>query len=653
MMSSMRRAAFLFPLLLAITGSASAQAPAQSIYPAPTTASASINAAITDWRRLRQSGGYSFADYARFLIYNPGWPGEDSMRRNAERTMRPGEDPATVLAFFRTEQPTSGNGYARLAESLLASGRSAEAVQAARKAWASPDLSASDETAIYARYGSVFTTADHDQRADALLFDKRASDAHRILQMVTPNRQGAFSARIAMQSKMADAEKRYQAVIGSVTTDAGLMMDRARYLRDNGWESAAQQLFARQRTLVHRPANPDRFFEMMLLLAGSAAESGQYAMAYNIARQVDDVLPAGTDLTRQPYSIRDNYTSLTWLAGSAAYGGLRRPTDAIAMFERYSRGGRSAQVATKGLYWAGRAAIGAGRLAEASAYFTRASAFPELFYGQLALERMGRSVPAPNPLPTFAVTQAQRAKFANRRLVQATRTMVSYGSTAERSLFIRALGESLTNDAERTLATEFGRQIGRQDLAVWVARAARNDGAAFYVQPAYPSLPASLSGSLWSLAHGIARQESSFDRYAMSPVGARGMMQLMPGTAREQAGKLGLGYDPSRLTEPNYNIMLGSAYFQRMLNMWDGNVPLAVASYNAGAGNVRKWIDRYGDPRRPGADVLGWIERIPFAETKGYVQRVIENSVVYDAMNPASHQQSLHVSRYLGKDRPA
>jgi soluble lytic murein transglycosylase len=323
------------------------------------------------------------------------------------------------------------------------------------------------------------------------------------------------------------------------------------------------------------------------------------------------------------------------------------------MFDRYSRGGRSAQVATKGLYWAGRAATAAGRLAEANAYFTRAAAFPELFYGQLALERIGRSVPAPNPLPTFAVTAAQRAEFNNRRLVQATRRIVSYGNTSERSLFVRALSESLTNDGERTLAVQFGQQIGREDLPVWVARSARNEGGAFYVRQAYPSLPVSVSGNVWSLAHGITRQESSFDRYAVSHAGARGMMQLMPGTAREQAGKLGVGYDPSRVTEPSYNIMLGSAYFLRMLNIWDGNIPLAVASYNAGSGNVGKWVNRYGDPRRPGVDVLGWIEQIPFSETKGYVQRVIENSVVYDSMNPASRQPALHVSRYLGRNRPA
>jgi soluble lytic murein transglycosylase len=131
-------------------------------------------------------------------------------------------------------------------------------------------------------------------------------------------------------------------------------------------------------------------------------------------------------------------------------------------------------------------------------------------------------------------------------------------------------------------------------------------------------------------------------------------MQLMTGTAREQAGKLGMDYDGYKLiSDPNYNVMIGSAYFQRMLNTWNGSVPLAVASYNAGSGNVSKWIARYGDPRS-NVDMLKWIEAIPYVETKAYVQRVIENSVVYDSMRGTQSQQTaLHVSRYLGKDRPA
>ena len=648
-MSSMWRAVILNALLATATSSADQFPAAVAAVAAP---SANIGYALNDWRRLRQSNGYSFADYARFLIANPDWPEESKLRRWAERQMRPGENAATVIAFYANEKPVSGNGYARLADSYAASGRMAEALDAARYAWASDDLSATDEQSIWARYGRSLTTADHDRRMDSLLFGKKPDDAARIYSMATPGRQASFAARIAMQRKATNADALYSAVIGSVTSDAGLLMDRARYLRANGFDSAARDLAARSRNLTYRPADPERFHEMLLILAGEAAQARQFQTAFNIAKQVDDALPAGVPVSSQPLGFRDNYTSLAWLAGTVALDRLNQPSNAVAMFDRYAQAGKSLQVQTKGYYWAGRAALGAGRIAEANAYFQRAAAYPELFYGQLALERMGRSVSAPpQSMASMTTTAAQRAEFYNRRLVQATRISAQQGSANERALFVRALSESLNNDAERGLAVELGQQIARPDLGVWIARSARIKGSMYYVRQAFPNLPAQVSGNLWSLAHGITRQESSFNPYAVSHAGARGMMQLMPGTAREQAGKMGLGYDGTRLyTDPSYNVMLGSAYFQRMLNMWDGNVPLAVASYNAGYGNVRKWVNTYGDPRGR-VDVLKWIEAIPFTETKAYVQRVIENSVVYDSMRP-QQQTAFHVSRYLGKSRP-
>ncbi len=247
----------------------------------------------------------------------------------------------------------------------------------------------------------------------------------------------------------------------------------------------------------------------------------------------------------------------------------------------------------------------------------------------------------------------QRAAFESRRLVQALRLLGQQQRSTEQALFVRALAESLNTDVDRNLALQLAQQLGRQDLPVWVARMARIKGDSFYVRQAYPYLSASVSNSMWSLANGISRQESSFDPYAISHAGASGLMQLMPGTARDQAAKMGIGYDGYRLiTDPNYNVSIGSAYFQHMLDVWNGNVPLAVASYNAGSGNASKWVRQYGDPRGS-VDVVAWIEAIPYDETRGYVQRVIENSVVYDSIRSAQPQQTaLHVSRYLGKDQP-
>jgi soluble lytic murein transglycosylase len=657
-MSSMRSVGFISSILLSTVAAASVQ----QTGPTPATAAAAlqassqapayeINYALADWRRLRQSSGYAFADYARFVNANPGWPGESGLRRAAEKQMRPGENANTVLAFFRTTAPQSGNGWARLADAYQATGKPAEALAAARGAWVSGDLSQYDEQLLFSRFSSQFTAADHDKRIDALLFDKKTTDAYRMLPWSSPGRRAALSARIALLSRSADAEQRYQAVIGQVTTDAGLMMDRARYLRDGGYTLAARQLFARPHNFTHKPADADRFFDMMVLLSKEAASDRQWQLAYDIARQVDDAFGPGADISLKDYGIRDKYTTLTWTAGTIALERMNRARDSIAMFDKYAGAGRSLQVKTKGWYWAGRASSQSGDALRGRSYFERAAATPELFYGQLALERLGRIVPAPSGTPAMMVTDGQRQAFNQKRLVRAVRLLGQQRLYSEQSLFVRALSENLDSDAERLLAVELGTQTWRPDLAVWTARSARNAGNAFYYKATYPTHSANVpSGRSWSLVHGITRQESSFDRSAVSHAGARGMMQLMPGTAREQAGKMGLGYDYGRLTtDASYNVMLGSAYFQRLVNMWDGNYPLAVASYNAGAGNVRKWVRSYGDPRG-NVDIVSWIEKIPFEETRGYVQRVLENSVVYDRLNPTlPGPQPVHISAYLGK----
>jgi soluble lytic murein transglycosylase len=654
-MSSMHKAAFFLPILLACSASASAQIPSTILADTAATAAAAgqnVNYSIAEWRRLRQGGNLSFADYARFLNYNQDWPSESSMRAAAEKAMRPGEDSSLVLGFYRSEKPKSGNGWARYADALAAAGRTSEAGDAAKHAWASDDLSAADEASILARFAGSLTAQDHNARVDSLLFDKDPDDAARLLAWTTPDRRSAFAARIAMQQRSPDAEALYRAAAHRISADAGLLMDRLRYLHDGGNDDLARQLAAQPHQFTERPADPERWYEMLLTLANGAAGDRQWHYAYNIARQLDDAFPQGTQIADQSYGVRDDYTSLAWLAGRVALDRLRKPDNAIAMFYRYAYGGKSLQVATKGFYWAGRAALAAARPADASAYFQRASLYPDLFYGQLALERLGRSVPAPGYAAAVAATDPARIAFAQNSLVQATRAMAYGGRADEQMMFVRALAESLKTPAQRSLAVEMARQLGRQDLAVWVTRAARNDGDSFYVRAAFPTIR-STPRTASSLANGITRQESSFDRYAISYAGARGMMQLMPGTAREQADKLGVGYDGNRLYDPDYNVMLGSAYFQRMLNTWDGSVPLAVASYNAGSGNVRKWINAYGDPRTGQVDMVGWIEAIPFSETKGYVQRVIENSVVYDSLNPQpASRTAFHVSRYLGKSSP-
>ncbi|MBA2635241.1 MAG: lytic transglycosylase domain-containing protein, partial [Sphingomonas sp.] len=395
-MSSMGPAFRLLPIFALFSANASAQIAPNYARPAPVAvASANTGQAFSDWRRLRQGGNLSFAQYAYFLNSNTDWPAEASMRRAAEKVMRPGENAATVLGFYRTQKPTSGNGHMRHSEALQASGRGAEAVASVKEAWASPDLSSTDYANAFARFGAYLTPQDHNRRVDALLFDKNPQSAAALVPYTSADRRAAFAARIAMQARYPNAETQYRAASHQLGADAGLLMDRLRYLRDGGNDHLARSLAAQPHNFAHRPADVERWYEMLLILANGAAADRQWTTAYNIARQLDDALPPGTNLTRQSLGVRDDYTSLAWLAGRAALDRLNRPANAMALFDRYSRGGKSLQVLTKGQYWAARAALAARQPAQANVYLQTAAGYPELFYGQLALERLGRPVPQP------------------------------------------------------------------------------------------------------------------------------------------------------------------------------------------------------------------------------------------------------------------
>jgi soluble lytic murein transglycosylase len=678
-MSSMHKNTVAFAVLLASAGtvaaalktsppptplpaavqSASAAAAAQTqaaVPPAPAIGSR-VSTGLARWNSLRQSDNLPFASYASFLTSYRGWPGETSMRKTAERAIDPNNmRAADVVSYFRVMPPLTGVGQARYAFALNATGQTEAARNAAREAWQSGVLPQSDIDRLLALFGSSLTMDDHDRRMETLLANSDMASARRLLPMTSPARRPVYEARIALQSGMPDVDARVAALGDLANTHAGVLRDRAERMRNNNQGYAARALLARSRTLAFRPHDVEKWYETLLVMARGAANDRQWQMAYQIASQIDDAYAPGTDISAQSYGERDDYTSLAWLAGTVAFQRLNRHADAEAMFVRYAKGGRSAQVLTKGMYWAGRAAQAQGQMVEAQSYFGKAAAYPELFYGQLALEQLNRPVPAPRPLTAIPITAAERTAFHGKDLVQAVRLLGQLGSHDDQTDFVRALSEQSANDKERALAAELARQVGRNDLSVWLARDARNDGSDFYVRAAYPEVQIPPSQShLWSLAHGIMRQESSFDRAAVSHAGARGMMQLMPATARETSSRMGLSYDQARLTtDPGYNVMLGSHYFARLMDQWNGYAPLAIASYNAGAGNVRRWINENGDPRTPSVDVVTWIEQIPFTETRGYVQRVLENAVVYDALNPAraNTQRSTRLSYYLGKNRP-
>jgi len=614
-----------------------------------------IAATLAQWRAVQQTDALPFDSYAGFLLAHPGWPNQTANRRAAEAQAAKGyAAPASVVAYFRRFTPLTAAGGVAYARALQATGARADAEQAARTAWRTGALSTADESAILTQFPGALTPQDHDARMDALLWAGATGSAQRQVALTSGAGRALFEARLAFRTGASNASALASANDAVGFGDAGYIADKAVWLRNSGASISARSWLARARGPIVRPGNVEEFYEVLLTNARAAAADGQYQVAYDIARQIDDAYPAGTDVSQKPYGERDDYTSLAWLAGQAALKQLGRAGDAMAMFDRYGRGSQAPQTRAKGFYWAGRAAEAAGRRDEATAFFTRAGGYREQYYGQLALERMGRALAARTAAPPRAIDPALRQAFYARETVRAAQFLGSIGQYEDQSAFVKQISSDAKTDADHVLANELSRTMGRPDLGVMVGRSAMQNGFPEYAAGGFPTVavPGGYENQ-WTLIHAIARQESQFDRAARSSAGASGLLQLMPGTAREQAGKIGLSYDPAALTRDTaYNIQLGSSYFQRVYAIY-GSYPLAIAAYNAGPGNVNKWLRANGDPRTGAIDMIDWIEAIPFQETRNYVQRVLENAVVYDLLHPqrARSRGPGNLSWYMGRNR--
>ncbi|WP_443019841.1 lytic transglycosylase domain-containing protein [Sphingomonas adhaesiva] len=609
---------------------------------------------IATWKAIQQTEALPFDTYATFLAQHPGWPGQAGIRRIVERKLAsdPNVSPSSATAFCRRFAPLTAAGWVGCARAYAATGATGEANAAARTAWRLGNLSAQDEATVLNQFAAALSPADHDRRMDALLWQGATGSAARMLALTSPAARSLFEARLAFRTNAATASSLADANDAIGARDAGYIADKATWLRNSGASNSARAWLARSRTGMTLPGNVEKFYEVLLTNARGAAADNQWQTAYDIARQIDDAYPPGTDVSQKGYGERDDYTSLAWLAGQAAMK-IGRPADARAMFERYGRGSQSPQTRAKGFYWAARAAE-AARQPDATALFERTAGYRDQYYGQLALEHLGRPLIAPPAPPAPVIAPAARQAFYARETVRAAQYLGGSGLYQDQTAFIRQIATDATSDTDHYLADELSRSLARPDLGVLVGRSAMQNGLTEYSRNGFPTVavPAGYEDQ-WTLIHAVARQESQFDRAARSPVGASGLMQLMPGTAREQAGKLGLPYDPARLTgDTSYNIQLGSSYFQRIFALY-GSYPLAIAAYNAGPGNVNKWLRANGDPRTGAVDAVDWVEAIPFGETRNYVQRVLENAVVYDLMNPprAKSRGPNNLSWYLGRSR--
>ncbi|QIQ88071.1 MAG: lytic transglycosylase domain-containing protein [Erythrobacter sp.] len=604
-----------------------------------------IGAALDKWEALQSADRtFGFDDYSRFVMSYPQFPLTDTLRVRAENTLDAEAPPAAdLLRYFDLYPPLTNAGRARYALALAGAQRP-EAFEVAREAWRMGTMSEPAELYLSSLYHARLTPEDHAARVDALLWQGNADAAARAMVHLAPGERDLAMARLALVRGTLPEEAGLTVPEGALR-DPGYVYALGNHLRRSNRLPDAVQLFA-NRPAFDRPAHDG---EAMVGLMLTLAEAGGPTNAVRIASRIDDVFRENRDISEGSFRLRDRYTDLMWLGGTSALWNLGDGAKAAPLFYRYGEGARTPLTRSKGFYWAGRAARAAGMTDEATRYFEMAAAHPEYYYGQLAIRALGREMPGFAPVPEPVIDEATRAEFEQRPLVRAIRAIAANRRDwrTERRFF-QALGDSAETPQDMALVAGLARETGLEEMAVVLGMKAGENGLPGFERVGFPTLDTPVVND-WTMVHAISRQESEFDRTRVSHAGARGIMQLMPGTAREQSRKLGVQYMSANLIgDPAYNIRLGDAYFARMMDYYGGAYPLAVGAYNAGPGRVNQWLRMNGDPRTGEIDWVTWVEKIPSNfETRYYIMRVLGNAVSYSHMYPEKAGLPRTIDKFL------
>ena len=556
-----------------------------------------------------------FAEITAFLDSNPDWPRAAELRRNAETAIDAAVPAETIRAWFERYPPISGPGALAHLDALRANGERGRLADLAPRYWRTLAIDRQTERDFLRRHGAQLSKADHRARLDRMIWIENHGAARRMLRRVDPQTAALGRARIALLRRTPGVDGAIARVPDDLRDAPELWFERLRWRRRKGFDDSARDiLFELSGT---RP-QPDKWANESNILARRALAEGHYSEAARLV--TDHGLTQGTAFAESEF-----------LAGWIHLAFLSEPGAAESHFSQLYEGVRYPISRARGAFWKGRAAAARGDADQARAWWQRAAAHPAAFYGQQAVQALGtKELQFTFALPT---DPAVRTAFVSRELVVLVQRLHALGADARLRTFLLHLAGLADTPDERLLVAQHAQEVERPREAVRAAKRANQldnvIGAAGY--PLWPLPPrAPESGLEDALVLAVIRQESGFDRGAISRAGARGMMQLMPGTAKQIAGTLSEPYSRTRLlTDPGYNIRLGGGYLGQMLERFDGAAPLALAAYNAGPHRVVRWIREYGDPRTGDIDMLDWIETIPFSETRNYVQRVLEAVPVY------------------------
>lgn len=565
----------------------------------------------------RKEVPFRFAELATLYRALKGWPLTVKIAERAEDAISVTEGDEATIAWFKDAPPRGVRGWTLYLTALTRTGKETDAAEAAKRAWTSVLFSPKDEAEFQRRFAKYIVPDDDRLRLFSLLRARRTEQAQALwARAILPAEDKAAAAlRIVMQGRggqPAEIEAQIARLPEAVRDEADFRFDWM------SWHRRAERYEAAGKVLERPPAQDDdsrRWRVEGSRVVRELIDAGKPDAAYKVA--------AGFGNTTG-----ETFATMEFLAGWVALRKLGKPTEALGHFQSLFAKSGAAITKGRGAYWASRAAAAAGDKNAEGKWLVEAAGFPHVFYGQLAIAALGREqlvLPA-----DIVANETARNVLAGEEIARAAILFAALDEPETAHALVLDLAMDAGDPARWAAVADFANGIKRREGAVRAARRAAVRSVPIFGL-GFPTLDLPPDSKVEpAFAFSIIRQESEFYLAATSPAGARGLMQLMPATARETAQQLKLKFELDKLTEDeNYNLRLGTAFLHRLVQRYGGLYPLAAAAYNAGPGNLNKWLARYGDPRDGKTDLVDWIESIPFEETRNYVQRVLENLAIY------------------------
>ncbi len=611
---------------------------------------------VLKWREfVGGSPSTNFREITDFVRYNPYWPQQEELRKNAEYAITETTNPDDVIRWFainspapnvemRFKRPLTSRGMVSLAEALIKRFKNYKVDKAIiitliKEAWFNYDFDPAAEKQFLAKYSKVITERDYERKLDRLLTERKFAGAARMTRYINNEYRKVYDARMALINNQRGIEGRIASIPARLQNDPGLLYERIKYRQSRGLTDGVLELLKR---LPQRVDYPEKWWAIKKKFVVELFQEKRYAEAYYLA---------------STNSIRLDRTLIAeaeWYAGWISLRFLRDPKSSMQHFKRIYDVSQAPVSIARGAYWMGRAYEQIGDKMSALKWYREGAKYPVVYYGQLSVIKSGSrttSIPMAS-----SITQDDLASYRTNELAKAAYMMNMIGENGYGKQFIIAAAAAAETAGERVLVAQMGLERGRYDYALRVAKEIYKIKKEVVINSLFPLFKLeTVNGNPVrnpeeAAVLSIMRQESEFDVDALSPVGARGLMQLMPATAQAECRRLGLPYDKNRLiSDPRYNVTIGAAYLADRIKVYNGSYMLAIASYNGGEGNVNKWLKRFGDPRGFVAleNVVDWVEMIPFPETQNYVMRVMENIQVYRIALSGSKSGDIFIDRDL------